>query len=195
MSRCSIPGRYGYKGTYLGKKQVLTFGGAYQYEPDVAYGDTVTGTGDSDYRGWTVDGFFEYPLAGAGTFTASAAYEDVDVDDAYLGASPAPASIGLNGQKNGWYAKAGYLLPGVPLQFFGRYEKWRFASLNNVLGNSRGGGAAQSPTGGEREGEVRINWRRVEVTVNRFGEMFQAGIACAFIAEHQRALANVVETG
>lgn len=135
---------YGYKGTYLGKKQVLTLGAAYQYEPGVAYADTVTRTGDSDYQAWTVDAFFEYPLEAVGTFTASAAYEDVDVDDAYRGANPDAGSIGINGQKNGWYAKAGYMLPGLPLQFFGRYENWRFASLNNVFDQKvdwYGGGA------------------------------------------------------
>jgi len=135
---------YGYKGTYLGKKKVLTFGGAYQFEPEVAYGDTVTRTDKKDYQAWTVDGYFEYPLEGVGTVTASAAYEDVDLDDAYQGANPDAGTIGLNGQKNGWYAKAGYLLPGVPLQFFGRYEKWRFASLNNIFDQEvdwYGGGA------------------------------------------------------
>ena len=135
---------YGYKGTYLGKKQVLTLGAAYQYEPDVAYADTVTRSGNSDYQAWTVDAFFEYPLEAVGTFTASAAYEDVDVDDAYRGANPDAGSIGLNGQKNGWYAKAGYMLPGLPLQFFGRYENWRFASLNNIFDQKvdwYGGGA------------------------------------------------------
>jgi hypothetical protein len=124
---------YGYKGTYLGKKKVLTVGGAYQLEPDVAYGDTVTRTDKKDYHAWTVDGFFEYPLEGIGTITASAAYEDVDLDDAYKGANPDAGTVGINGQKNGWYAKAGYMLPGVPLQFFGRYEKWRFASLNSIF--------------------------------------------------------------
>ena len=135
---------YGYKGTYLGKKKVLTFGGAYQFEPEVAYGDTVTRTDKKDYQAWTVDGYFEYPLEGVGTVTASAAYEDVDLDDAYQGANPDAGTIGINGQKNGWYAKAGYLLPGVPLQFFGRYEKWRFASLNNIFDQEvdwYGGGA------------------------------------------------------
>ncbi len=123
---------YGYKGTYLGKKKVLTFGAAYQFEPEIAYGDTVAKTDKKDYSAWTVDAFFEYPLAGAGTVTASAAYEDVDLGDAYKGANPDPDTIGLNGQKNGWYVKGGYMLPTVPLQFFGRYEKWKFASLNNI---------------------------------------------------------------
>ena len=67
-----------------------------------------------------------------GTVTASAAYEKVDLDDAYSGASPTRAPSGLFGEKNGWYAKGGYLLPGTPLQVFGRYEKWRFAQLANV---------------------------------------------------------------
>lgn len=135
---------YGYKGTYLGKKKVLTIGGAYQFEPEVAYGDTVTRTDRKDYQAWTVDGFFEYPLEGIGTVTASAAYEDVDLDDAYKGANPDQGVIGINGQKNGWYAKAGYMLPNLPLQFFGRYEKWRFASLNDIFNQKvdwYGGGA------------------------------------------------------
>lgn len=124
---------YGYKGTYLGKKKVLTFGGAYQFEPEIAYGDTLTRTDKKDYQAWTIDGYFEYPLEGIGTFTASAAYEDVDLDDAYLGTSPDAGTIGLNGQKNGWYVKGGYLLPNLPLQFFGRYEKWSFSRLNNFF--------------------------------------------------------------
>ncbi|WP_243371044.1 selenite/tellurite reduction operon porin ExtI [Geotalea sp. SG265] len=135
---------YGYKGTYLGKKKVLTVGGAYQFEPDVAYGDTVARADKKDYKAWTVDGFFEYPLEGIGTVTASAAYEDVDLDNAHKGANPDQGTIGLNGQKNGWYAKAGYMLPNLPLQFFGRYEKWRFASLNNIFDQKvdwYGGGA------------------------------------------------------
>ena len=124
---------YGYKGTYLGTKKVLTVGGAYQFEPEVAYGDTVARTDKKDYQAWTVDGFFEYPLEGIGTVTASAAYEKVDLDGAYKGVNPDLGTIGINGEKNGWYVKGGYMLPGLPLQFFGRYEKWRFADLNNIF--------------------------------------------------------------
>jgi hypothetical protein len=123
---------YGYKGTYLGKKKVLTVGGAYQFEKKVTYTDIDTHLGSNDYQAWTVDGFFEYPFAGAGTVTASAAYEKVDLDGAYEGANPDSGAVGLFGEKNGWYGKAGYLFSGVPLQVFGRYEKWRFACLNNV---------------------------------------------------------------
>jgi hypothetical protein len=121
---------YGYKGTYLGKKKVLTIGGAYQFEPDVAFSDTVNRTGSVDYNGWTTDIFFEYPLEGIGTVTFSGAYEDIDLGDAYKGANPDSGTVGLTGQKNGWYLKAGYMLPTMPLQIFGRYEKWKFAALN-----------------------------------------------------------------
>jgi hypothetical protein len=124
---------YGYKGTYMGKKKVLTFGGAYQLEPEVAYGDIVTKADKKDYKAWTVDAFFEYPLPAMGTITASAAYEDVDLDDAYKNTNPDAGTIGINGQKNGYYMKAGYLLPKMPLQLFVRYERWQFASLNNVF--------------------------------------------------------------
>ncbi len=135
---------YGYKGTYLGKKKVLTVGGAYQYEPDVAYSDTVAKSGAKDYKAWTVDAFFEYPLEKIGTITASFAYEDIDLGDAYKGVTPDPDTIGLNGQKNGYYIKGGYMLPMLPLQFFGRYEKWSFANLNGVYNQKvdwYGGGA------------------------------------------------------
>jgi hypothetical protein len=124
---------YGYKGTYLGAKKVLTVGAAYQFEPKVTYVDVDTHLGEADYQGWTVDGFFEYPFGDAGTVTASAAYEKIDMDDAYLGANPDAGATGIFGERNGWYAKAGYLLPGTPLQVFGRYEKWRYGCLLNVF--------------------------------------------------------------
>lgn len=124
---------YGYKGTYMGKQKVLTIGGALQYEPDVAYGNTVTKTDTKDYFGWTIDGFFEYPFADIGTVTVSGAYVRYDLDDAYKASANVDSDvIGLNGEKNGWYVKAGYMLPDLPLQLFGRYEQWKFADLENT---------------------------------------------------------------
>jgi hypothetical protein len=59
--------------------------------------------------------------------------EAIDMVFAYKGiVNVDPGTIGINGQKNGWYVKGGYMLPTVPLQFFGRYEKWNFANLNDV---------------------------------------------------------------
>ena len=123
---------YGYKGTYLGKKKVMTIGAAVQTEPEVVYQDAVAKTGKLDYNAYTVDFFYERPVEETGAVTLSGAYENIDFDDAYLGLNPDAGTCGLNGQKNGWYAKAGYLLQTRPLQFFVRYESWKFAELNNV---------------------------------------------------------------
>jgi hypothetical protein len=119
---------YGYKGTYLGKKKVLTIGAAYQFEQDVA----IAGSDAVDYSAWTADIFAEYPMDGIGTFTFSGAYVDYDLDDAYQNGSPDDDVIGLTGEKNGGYIKIGYMLPNLPLQFFARSENWSFAKLDDV---------------------------------------------------------------
>ncbi len=122
---------YGYKGSYLGQKTVLTLGGAVQYEASVAYADVARQADAKDYLAWTVDLFGEFPTS-AGTFTFSAAYADYKIGDAYEGADPDPEVIGLNGQKNGGHAKLAYMLPTLPLQLFARGELWRFARLDGV---------------------------------------------------------------
>lgn len=124
-----------YFGTYLGKKKVLTLGAGVQFEPDAVYGNVAAAAFPKDYLAWTYDVFFEYPTS-AGTITASAAYLKVDFDDAYKGGDPDPFAVGIHGEKNGWYAKAGYMLPNKVgpgnVQFFGRYEQWKFAELQGI---------------------------------------------------------------
>jgi hypothetical protein len=125
-----------YKSTYLGKKKILTLGAGYQVESDALYGNVAGLIDAKDYKAFTYDVFFEYPTPG-GTFTVSGAYLEVELDEAYKGADPDPRSIGLHGEKNGWYAKAGYLLPGkvggADLQVYGRYEKWSIAQLQGIF--------------------------------------------------------------
>jgi hypothetical protein len=125
-----------YRGTYLGEKKVLTVGAGYQFEPDAVFGNLSAATLSKDYQAWTVDGFFEYPTT-AGTFTVSGAYLKTDFDGAYKGADPDPRSVGENGEKKGWYVKAGYLLPNKvgpgKVQLFGRYEEWKFAQLSGIF--------------------------------------------------------------
>ena len=123
---------YGYRGTYRGDKQVLTIGAGYQFEPDMVYANAAAETGASDYKAWTADVFFEYPLEEIGTVTLSSAYMDVDIDEAYKGADPEAQAIGQFGERNGYYVKGGYMLPNLPLQFFGRYEGWSFANLSGI---------------------------------------------------------------
>ncbi|MGE5174227.1 MAG: selenite/tellurite reduction operon porin ExtI [Betaproteobacteria bacterium] len=121
-----------YSGTYLGKKKVLTVGAGYQTESDAVYGNVAGKDLVKDYQAYTYDVFFEYPTP-AGTFTVSGAYLKEDFDGAYKGTDPDPRSIGINGEKKGWYTKAGYMLPDSDLQVFGRYEKWRFAELVGIF--------------------------------------------------------------
>ena len=123
---------YGYKGTYRGQKKVLTIGGAVETEPDVVYADVAALTGEKDYNAYTFDVFFEYPVGEGGAFTLSGAYENIDFDDAYKGLHPDPGTVGLSGQKNGWYIKSGFMPSGSKVQLFGRYESWNFAMLKNV---------------------------------------------------------------
>ncbi len=124
-----------YEGTYLGRKKVLTFGAGYQVEPDVVYGNLSAKTNAKDNNTWTVDAFFEYPTP-SGTFTLAGAYLDVNFDDAHESVHPDPKAFGQYGQRNGYYVKAGYLLPrkvGIgKVQFFGRYENWNYAQLLDV---------------------------------------------------------------
>lgn len=125
---------HGYKGTYMGEKKVLTIGAAYQAEKDVAYAG-ADDTAPVDYKAWTVDGFFEYPVAGVGTFTVSGAIVDYDLDEAsnkVLEGNLSSNVVGINGEKNGGYVKVGYMLPNLPLQFFARAEGWSLAYLDGV---------------------------------------------------------------
>ncbi|MET0029183.1 MAG: selenite/tellurite reduction operon porin ExtI [Candidatus Thiodiazotropha sp.] len=114
---------YGYRGTYLGTRKVLTFGVAYDYQGDVAYADYPARSDPQDYTAWTADVFYEYPFD-FGTVTASAAAFDYDVGDA-INQNPDP-ELTVNTQLDGYYAKFGYLFPSPVgpgrLQLFYRHE-------------------------------------------------------------------------
>lgn len=119
---------FGYKGTYLGKKKVLTFGAGYEVEADAVFA-TDSGAAAADYKAFSYDVFMEYPTE-SGAFTLSGAYYETDFDKA--GLHGVLDASGVDGEKNGSYWKAGYLIGKV--QVFGRIEDWAFASLNGVLG-------------------------------------------------------------
>lgn len=119
---------YGYHATHLGTRKVLTFGAAYDYQADVAYGNFAAKTDPKNYSAWTVDGMFEYPTA-SGTYTLSSAYFDYSVDDA-INASPDPL-LPVNSELRAYYVKGAYLLPDKlgpgRLQFFFRHENSDYA--------------------------------------------------------------------
>lgn len=115
---------YGYLGTYLGTQKVLTIGAAYDKQDSVAYGNFPYRSDIKNYKAWTVDAFMEYPTQ-SGVYTLSAATFKYDTGGA-INMSPDPA-LPVNSNLKGYYAKAGYMLPGKVgsgrLQFFARHEK------------------------------------------------------------------------
>jgi hypothetical protein len=127
---------YGYRGTYLGTRKVLTVGAAYDTQRDVTYADWGNRQDIRDYEAWTADVFMEYPTA-SGTVTASAAYMDYSTDDAING--PDPGTLPVTSELKGHYAKLGYLLPGKVgmgrLQFFLRHEDLDYGVSNGYYDN------------------------------------------------------------
>jgi len=121
---------WGYRGSYLGKKKVLTLGAGYESEQNAVYHDMVT-TDGANYKAYTLDAFYEQPTD-SGTFTLSGAYLKAAFDGA--GTRGVDGATGVNGEKNGGYWKGAYMLGKV--QVFGRYEKWSFANLSGVLGQN-----------------------------------------------------------
>ncbi len=105
----------GYKGTYLGKKNVLTLGAGYEVQPNAVFASGTTGPAE-DYKGLTYDIFYEKPTD-MGTFTVSGAYYEMDFNRA---SGPGAED------RNGSYWKAGYMVGKT--QIFGRFEDWAFVS-------------------------------------------------------------------
>jgi hypothetical protein len=128
---------YGYRGTYLGTRKVLTIGAAYDYQADVAYADYTNRLDSSDYSAWTADIFMEYPSS-TGTYTASAAYMNYSTDEA-INADPDPL-LPVTSDLEGYYVKLGYMIPGKigmgRLQLFGRYEDLDYGISNGYFDNT-----------------------------------------------------------
>lgn len=116
-----------YRGTYLGKKRVLTLGAGYELQPNAVYSSGKTGA--ENYSAYTYDVFYEHPTS-FGTFTVSGAYLKADFGEAAI-RNIADAQ-GASGERNGFYWKGGYLYG--KFQVFGRFEHWSFASLSGVVG-------------------------------------------------------------
>jgi hypothetical protein len=90
------------KGTYLGKKKVLSLGFGYDTQMDL----TLNGREDQDNRVWTADVFFDHPL-GEGAITVEAAY--IDIQNCTQTHNFSELAAG-DDAKN-WYIQAGHLLP------------------------------------------------------------------------------------
>jgi hypothetical protein len=107
------------KGTYLGKKKVLSLGFGMDSQDDL----TLAGNEDQDNTVWTVDAFFDHPLGG-GAVTFEAAY--IDIDNCTQGGPNFYHDLEAGDDAQNWYINAGYLLPGSMgpgrLQPYIRYE-------------------------------------------------------------------------
>lgn len=116
---------YGYLGTYLGTKKVLTIGIASDTQKEVAYGDFLSRSLPQDYNATTVDFFYEQAFS-SGTYTLSGATMSYKTGDAINALSPDPL-LPQNSELDGGYLKGGYMLPekiGIGrLQIFARIEK------------------------------------------------------------------------
>ncbi len=125
---------YGYRGTYLGTRKVLTIGASYDYQASAAYSDYSLKSGIEDYKAWTVDGFLEYPLK-SGTYTVSAAYFNYSLGNA-INQTPDP-QLPATTELEGFYAKVGYLLPQPVgpgrLQFFARHDAGEYQLPGGVF--------------------------------------------------------------
>ncbi len=67
-----------YKGTYLGKKKIVSFGAGIDYQKDAAADNYDNPTQVDDYKAWTVDMFIDYPLPSKDVVTFEAGYIDYD---------------------------------------------------------------------------------------------------------------------
>lgn len=107
------------KGTYLGKKKVLSLGLGFQSQDDL----TLGGVQGEDNDVWTGDVFFDHPV-GDGAVTFEAAY--IDIENVTGGAAPLYHDMEAGDDAKNWYINAGYLLPGSigpgRLQPYVRYE-------------------------------------------------------------------------
>ncbi|RLB85494.1 MAG: hypothetical protein DRH24_01935 [Deltaproteobacteria bacterium] len=107
------------KGTYLGKKKVLSLGFGMDSQDDL----TLAGNEGQDNTVWTVDAFFDHPV-GEGAVTLEAAY--IDIDNCTQGSPNFYHDLEAGDDADNWYINAGYLLPGFigpgRLQPYIRYE-------------------------------------------------------------------------
>lgn len=156
---------YGYLGTYLGTRKVLTIGAAYDHQADVAYADWTNRRDAKDYNAWTTDIFFEYPTS-KGVVTATAAYMNYSVGNA-INKDPDP-DLPVTSELAGGYVKLGYLLPrkvGIGrLQFFARHNKSDYGISNGYYSNNRNGVGANYYINGQ---QLKVTFEYDMIKFNR----------------------------
>lgn len=193
-------GGSGYQGTYFGEKSILNIGFGMAYQPDAAfkntatnaaatpsqnaYGTTVIGTDTVDYTAYAIDMMYEQKLP-SGVITVTGQYLKTDFEDAWKTNSIGDrlsVTAGMNGQKEGGYGKAAYILPlaigkAGKLQPYGLYEYWEFAHLlgkNHQIINQYGGGINYYISGDNR---VRLTGEFLKTAFNQATPLPVAGMS------------------
>lgn len=193
-------GGSGYQGTYFGEKNILNIGVGMAYQADAAfkstttnpaatpsqnaYGTTVNGSDTVDYTAYAVDMMYEQKLP-VGVITVTGQYLKTDFEDAWKTNSIGDrlsVTAGMNGQKEGGFGKAAYILPLTvgkvgKIQPYGLYEYWEFAHLlgkNHQIINQYGGGVNYYISGDQR---VRLTGEYLKTAFNQATPLPVAGMA------------------
>jgi hypothetical protein len=112
------------KGTYLGKKRVLSLGGGADYQKDLIYG-----TRQDDYSAWTIDAFYDQPIGNHGAFTFEGAY--IDIDNGVNAISDTQFASGDDGSIAS--LKAGYLfLDKIGPGQFQPFAHWQYINVDET---------------------------------------------------------------
>ncbi len=89
-----------YSGNYLGKKSIISFGAGLDYQQDVY----LVGTKAKDYTAWTVDAYFDHPVAANNVLTLQAGYVNVK-NSPFMAGTPEKATM--------YFAEGGFLINGT----------------------------------------------------------------------------------
>jgi hypothetical protein len=107
------------KGTYLGKKKVLSIGFGAETQSNL----TLRNRAKQNNLDWTTDVFFDHPIGG-GAVTVEAAY--IHIENSTVNHHDQFTTLDQGDDARNWYVNAGYLLPGSfgpgHLQPYCRYE-------------------------------------------------------------------------
>jgi hypothetical protein len=197
-------GGSGYQGTYFGEKTILNIGVGMAYQPKAAYRNTsnagavfngqvgtivAPGSPTVDYKAYAIDMMYEQKLP-AGVVTVTGQYLKTDFDDAWRTNSSADRlaiTAGMNGQKEGGYGKAAYILPFTigkagKLQPYGLYEYWEFAHLlgkDHQIINQAGGGLNYYVLGDQR---VRVTAEYLKTSFNQATMLPVGGVSSTAMA-------------
>ena len=92
-----------YSGNYLGKKSIISFGAGIDYQQDAF----KAGTKAKDYTAWTVDVYFDHPVAANNVLTLQAAYINVK-NSPFMAKTPEEPE-----EAKMYFAEGGFLINGT----------------------------------------------------------------------------------